>query len=75
MTPSQIGEHLRLIIRGMNVESDPLGPAKTFTISFTEQYDLIHALRIYQNGEQILGIETAEWSKPGPDKKRKGRKP
>ncbi len=73
MTPRQITEHLRAIIRGLNVESDPLGPAKTFTISFTEQYDLIHGLRVYQNGEQILGIETAEAKlPPEPKGRRKG---
>lgn len=69
MRAREIGVRLRAILRGIGIENDPLGPGKTITISFTEQYDLCSGLRIYVDGKQVIGIETLEANAPATKRK------
>jgi hypothetical protein len=53
VTPRQIGDHLEMVMRGLALTGN-------ITISFT--YDgklapLLYALRVYRNGEQVIGWE------------------
>jgi len=56
-TAKQICEHLQQLLDGMGVERSFFGEGSSYTITFDDSHGHVGGLRIYRNGEQLIGME------------------